>query len=154
MSKCGRLEMIQRPSRDRISIDPERVSGLPGSSVWPVDHCSWNRRLGKIRLSSQSTRMLRDRILLPPGGHLKLYSGVRGREAAAPSPPLRWAPRRSQKLQTRLDRMTLPQWDHRWLRHYQVHSCGTQWAWVCLTSPNCCWFPHVQPLSLNHCIGN
>lgn len=128
---------------------PEGVRRLPGSSVWPVDHRSWNRKLGKIQLSSQSTRTLRDTVPLPPGSHLKLYSRGRRREAAAPSPPLRWAPGRSQKLQLLPDHMTLPQLEHRGLRHYQAHSCGSQLD--CLKSPNCCWFPRVQSLSLNHC---
>lgn len=133
---------------------PEGVRRLPGSSVWPVDHRSWNRRLGKSRLSSQSTPTLRDMILLLPGSHLKLYWRGRGRGAAAPSPPPRWAPRRSQKLQPLPDHMTPPQQEHRGIQHYQAHSCGSQWDWVCLKSPNCCWFPHAQPLSLNHHIAD
>lgn len=133
---------------------PKEVRRLPGSSVWPADHRSWNRRLGKIQLSSQSAPTLRDMIRLPPASHLKLYSRVRGREATAPSPPLRWAPGRSQKLQPRPDRTTLPQQEHRGLRRHRARSCGTQRDCVRLTSPDCCWFPHEQTLSLNHCIGN
>ena len=133
---------------------PEGVRRLPGSSVWPVDHRSWNRKLKKIQRSSPSDRTLRDTILLPPGSHLKLDSRGPGREAAVPSPPQRWAPGRSQKLQPLPDQMTLPQLDHHRLRCYQAHTCGSQWASVCLKSPNCCWFPDVQSLSLNHCKGD
>lgn len=131
---------------------PEWVRRLPGSSVWPVDHRFWNRKLGKIQLSSQSTPTLRDTILPPPGSHLKLYSRGRGRETAAPSPPLRLAPRRSQKLQPLPGHLTLPQTEHCGLQHCQAHSCGSKWDSVCLKSPNRCWFPRVQ--SLNHCKGD
>lgn len=155
MCQCGHLEnrskakQIIRQSESGLK-QGSLFSRLPGSSVWPLDHCSWNKRQGKIQLSSRSTPNLQDSILLPPGSRLNLYNQVWWRTATVPPPPLQPAPRGAQKLQPPLDHMTLRQ--NPGLHHLQAHSWGTQWDWECLTFPNCCRFPHLQRLSLNHCI--
>lgn len=120
----------------------EGVRRLPGSSEGPVDHRCWQGRQGNIQLSSQSSPTLRD--MIP-----SLYWRGRVREAAAPSPLLRWAPRESQTLQPLPDHMTVPQREHCGPRHYQAPSCGSQRDWECPKGPNGWWSPRVHPLSLN-----
>lgn len=122
-----------------------RSQRLPGSSVWPLDHRSWNRKLGKIPLSSRSSPTLWDTTLLPLAYHLKPDCRGQGREAAAPSPLLRRAPERFPNLRPLPDHVTLPRQRRpfRGAQHYQADSGGSRCDLVSLKCPNGSWFPRV-----------
>lgn len=122
-----------------------RSQRLPGSSVWPLDHRSWNRKLGKILSSSQSSPTLGDATLPPSAYHLKPDCRGQGGEAAAPSPLLRRAPETFPNLRPLPDHVTLPRQRRlfRGTQHYQADSGGSRCDMVSLKCPNSSWFPRV-----------